>query len=126
MIQGKPGSLILAFALPLMAGNVFQQLYTVADTMVVGKYLGVSALAALGAADGLNWLMLGAIQGLAQGFGVLMAQEFGAGQYDRLRKVIGMTGVLSVKLYGILDIAATSFMMAGRLPWEDVSGTAGA
>lgn len=96
MIQGKPGPLILAFALPLMAGNVFQQLYTVADTMVVGKYLGVSALAALGAADGLNWLMLGAIQGLAQGFGVLMAQEFGAGQYDRLRKVIGMAGVLSV------------------------------
>ena len=55
MTQGRPGSLILTFALPLMAGNVFQQLYTVVDTMVVGKVLGVSALAALGAADWLNW-----------------------------------------------------------------------
>ena len=50
MTEGKPGALILTFALPLMAGNVFQQLYTVVDTMVVGKVLGVSALAALGAA----------------------------------------------------------------------------
>lgn len=96
MTQGKPGSLILTFALPLMAGNAFQQLYTVVDTMVVGKYLGVSALAALGAADWLNWMMLGIIQGFAQGFGILMAQEFGAEKYDRLRKVVGIAGILSV------------------------------
>ena len=54
MTEGKPSFLILTFALPLMAGNVFQQLYTVVDTMVVGKHLGVSALAALGAADWMN------------------------------------------------------------------------
>ena len=57
MTTGKPGKLILSFALPLMLGNVFQQLYTVVDTMVVGKYLGVNALAALGAADWMNWMM---------------------------------------------------------------------
>ena len=51
MTQGRPGSLIIKFALPLMLGNVFQQLYTVVDTMVVGKALGVAALAAVGAAD---------------------------------------------------------------------------
>ena len=51
MTEGKPASLLIFFALPLMAGNVFQQLYTVVDTMVVGKALGVDALAALGAAD---------------------------------------------------------------------------
>lgn len=95
MTEGKPSVLILTFALPLMIGNVFQQLYTVVDTMVVGKALGVTALAALGAADWLNWLMLGIIQGITQGFGILMAQEFGAGKYDALRKTIGSSVLLS-------------------------------
>lgn len=96
MTEGKPFSLILTFALPLMACNVFQQLYTVVDTMVVGKHLGVSALAALGAADWMNWMMLGIVQGFTQGFGILMAQEFGAGQYERLKKVIGGSAVLAL------------------------------
>ncbi len=95
MTEGKPSVLILTFALPLMIGNVFQQLYTVVDTMVVGKALGVTALAALGAADWLNWLMLGIIQGITQGFGILMAQEFGAEKYDALRKTIGSSVLLS-------------------------------
>ncbi len=63
--------------------------------MVVGKYLGVNALAALGAADWLNWMMLGIVQGFTQGFGILMAQEFGAGNYPRLRGVIGNSAALS-------------------------------
>ncbi len=96
MTEGKPASLILTFALPLMAGNVFQQLYTVVDTMVVGKFLGVGALAALGASDWLNWMMLGIVQGFTQGFAILMAQEFGAGQTGRLRRVVGNSGVLSL------------------------------
>ena len=95
MTQGSPARLIFTFALPLMMGNVFQQLYTVVDTMVVGKYLGVNALAALGAADWLNWMMLGIVQGFTQGFGILMAQEFGAGNYPRLRGVIGNSAALS-------------------------------
>ena len=95
MTEGNPGKLILTFALPLMAGNVFQQLYTVVDTMVVGKYLGVSALAAVGASDWLNWMMLGIVQGFAQGFAIRMAQDFGAERYDSLRKVIGNSGVLA-------------------------------
>lgn len=96
MTEGNPGKLILTFALPLMAGNVFQQLYTVMDTMVVGKYLGVGALAALGASDWMNWMMLGIVQGFAQGFAIRMAQEFGAGKYDSLRKVIGNSGILAL------------------------------
>ena len=96
MTSGKPAFLILTFTLPLMIGNVFQQLYTVVDTMVVGKALGVNALAAIGAADWLNWLMLGMIQGITQGFGILMAQEFGAGKYDDLRKTIGSSMTLSL------------------------------
>lgn len=108
MTEGKPGKLILTFALPLMAGNVFQQLYTVVDTMVVGKYLGVNALAALGAADWMNWMMLSIIQGLAQGFGILMAQEFGAANYGRLKKVVGNSTVLSA-------ISAVLLTLAGQL-----------
>lgn len=108
MTTGKPGKLILAFSLSLVAGNVFQQLYTVVDTMVVGKFLGVSALAALGASDWMNWLMLGVIQGLTQGFGIRMAQEFGAGRTDDLKKSVGSAAVLSM-LSAIVLVAAGQF-----------------
>ena len=74
MTEGKPIRLILSVALPLMVGNIFQQLYTVVDAQVVGSVEGVSALAALGAADWFNWLFLGVIQGLTQGFTIPMAQ----------------------------------------------------
>ncbi|MDE5717918.1 MAG: MATE family efflux transporter, partial [Lachnospiraceae bacterium] len=77
----------------------------VVDTMVVGKYLGVSALAALGASDWLNWLMLGVIQGLTQGFGIRMAQEFGAGRSDDLKRSVGRAAVLSM-LSAVLLVAA--------------------
>lgn len=96
MTQGSPVSHIISFALPLMAGNVFQQLYTVVDTMIVGKALGVDALAALGASDWLNWMMLGIIQGLTQGFAIQMAQDFGAGQTKRLRQTVGNSAILAI------------------------------
>lgn len=95
MTQGKPVSHIISFALPLMAGNVFQQLYTVVDTIIVGKALGVNALAALGASDWINWMMLGIIQGLTQGFAIQMAQDFGAGHTERLRKTVGNSVILA-------------------------------
>ncbi len=86
--EGTPWRILLLFSLPLMAGNIFQQMYTVVDTAVVGKVLGVDALAALGAVDWLNWLTLGVTQGFAQGFSILMAQKFGAGELGKLRRVI--------------------------------------
>lgn len=95
MTTGSPLKLIITFALPLMVGNVFQQLYTVVDTMVVGKALGVDALAALGATDWLYWMWLGMIQGIAQGFGILMAREFGAKQLESLRGVVGSATTLA-------------------------------
>ena len=110
MTDGEPISLILTFALPLMAGNVFQQLYTVVDTMVVGKYLGVNALAAIGAADWMNWMILGIIQGITQGFAILMAQEFGAKRQERLREVIGSSAVLS--LFSSLFLVLTGQLAA--------------
>lgn len=105
MTSGNPSGLILRFALPLMAGNIFQQLYTVVDTMVVGKFLGVNALAALGSSDWLNWMMLGIIQGFTQGFAIHMSQEFGAGNYERLKKVVGNSALLSL-LFSIVLVVA--------------------
>ena len=62
MTTGNPIRLILSFALPLMLGSVFQQLYTVVDTAVVGRYVGIKALASLGATDWLNWMVLSLIR----------------------------------------------------------------
>lgn len=107
MTTGRPLPLIISFALPLMVGNIFQQLYTVVDTIVVGKALGVDALAALGATDWLYWMLLGMIQGVTQGFGILMAREFGAKQYESLRKVVGSSTSLSI-------IFALLFLILGQ------------
>ena len=73
MTEGKPLQLIFSFAVPLMLGNVFQQLYTVMDTLIVGRSLGVDSLAALGSTDWLIWLVLGIITGFTQGFSILIA-----------------------------------------------------
>lgn len=113
MTVGNPLSLIITFALPLMMGNVFQQLYTVVDTMVVGKALGVNALAALGATDWLYWMILGMIQGVSQGFGILMAREFGAKQFENLRRVVGSSVILAA-------LSALLFLIAGQLAAEPV------
>lgn len=107
MTKGSPFRLILQFALPLMAGNIFQQLYTVVDTMVVGQVLGVSALAALGAVDWTNWMMLGIIQGFTQGFSIQIAQDFGAGDLKKIRKDAAMLAILSV-------ILALALLAAGQ------------
>ena len=106
MTEGNPYILIFTFALPLMAGNVFQQLYTVVDTMIVGQALGVDALAALGSADWFNWMLLSTVQGLAQGFAVLMAQNFGAGKIEDLKHTVGNSVVLACISSVILLIAS--------------------
>ena len=96
MTQGKPMKLLFAFALPLMFGNIFQQLYTVVDTAIVGQGVGLSALAALGAVDWFNWMMLGIAQGYSQGFCVRISQKYGEGDMEGVKKVIGQSAVLSV------------------------------
>ena len=113
MTEGKPLPLIVSFALPLMLGNIFQQMYTVVDTMVVGKALHVQALAALGASDWLNWLMIGLVQGLTQGFAILMAQEFGAKRMEDLKNTIGSSVMISV-------VSAVVLTVAGQLAVEPI------
>lgn len=96
MTQGKPAKLIFAFAVPLMFGNVFQQLYTVVDTAIVGRGVGMEALAALGTVDWLTWMMLGIAQGYTQGFSVRISQKYGEGDGQGLKKTIGQSAVLAV------------------------------
>lgn len=95
MTQGKPLKLLVSFAIPLMFGNVFQQLYTVVDTAIVGRGVGVDALAALGSVDWLNWMVLGLAFGFTQGFSVRIAQKFGEGDMEGLRQVAGQSALLS-------------------------------
>lgn len=105
MTAGKPAALLLQFALPLMAGNLFQEFYTVVDTIIVGQFLGVHALAAIGAGGWITWMMTSAIQGFTQGFSVPAAQAFGAGRQDHVRKNMGNAAVMAVIL-SILLLAA--------------------
>lgn len=89
MTKGNPLALLFGFALSLMIGNVFQQLYTFVDTMIVGKYLGVTALAALGAAEWPVFVMFGCVQGITQGFSISMAKRFGSHDEEELKKDVG-------------------------------------
>ena len=78
MTSGSPGRLIILFAIPLMLGNICQQLYTMVDTMVVGQIAGVEALAALGTVDFLMWVVTGISTGLTQGFSIQLSQYYGS------------------------------------------------
>lgn len=112
MTEGKPIALIIAFAIPLMLGNVFQQLYSVVDSMVVGKFLGVDALAALGATTWPNWVILGFLQGLTQGFSIVMSQAFGAQDGKKLRRAVGNSAVLSALSAVVLFLFGQIFARA--------------
>lgn len=120
MTSGSPTRLLLTFALPLMAGNVFQQLYTVVDTAVVGQVVGVGALAALGAADWLNWMVLGIIQGFTQGCSILMAQNFGAGDERELNRSIGasitLCAITAAVILVTFQLAAEPVMLLLNTP----------
>ena len=70
MTKGNELKLIFLFSLPLMLGNIFQQLYTVCDTIIVSRHLGVKALAAIGCSDWLTWMGIAVVTGLAQGFSI--------------------------------------------------------
>ncbi len=98
MTKGDPLKLIFVFALPLMLGNIFQQLYTVVDTAIVGKGVGMDALAALGCVDWLNWMMIGIAQAVTQGFAIRTSQKFGEGDIAGLKKFCGQSAVLSAVL----------------------------
>ncbi len=104
MTIGKPYKLILAFALPMILGNVFQQLYNMADTIIVGKFVGVNALAGVGSTGAITFLVIGFALGVCTGFSIPVAQEFGAGNYKKMRKYIAHSIYLCIVTTIILTI----------------------
>lgn len=98
MTTGDPLSLIVRFFFPVFLGNLFQQMYSMVDTIVVGKGISDSALAAVGASGSINFFLLGFMIGLSSGMGILMSQAFGAGNITQLRRLTAMSVLVSVVL----------------------------
>ncbi len=95
MTKGNPLKLIVRFMVPLIIGNIFQQLYNMADTIIVGRYVGVGALAAVGSTGTIMFLIIGFMQGMTTGFTILTSQRFGSGDIAGLKKSVGNAAVLS-------------------------------
>lgn len=98
MTQGSPTKLILGFFFPLLLGLLFQQLYNMVDTMIVGRFLGVQALAGVGSTGSLSFLVMGFCMGICAGFAIPVAQKFGEGDYAGLKRFVVNALMLSVVL----------------------------
>ena len=108
MTTGSPLSRILAFCAPLLVGNLFQQFYNLADSILVGRILGVNAFAAVGSTGALNFLILGFALGICSGFAIPIAQSFGAGDHEAVRARAGQLVWLGL-LFSALITLATYF-----------------
>ena len=118
MTQGSPLKLILAFAVPLMLGSLFQQFYNLADTIIVGRFVGVEALAAVGSVGGLNYLVLGFVNGIACGFSIPISWAFGAKDYREMRRYTANAVWLSVFFAAVLTVATVA-MTRSILVWTN-------
>ena len=96
MTVGSPTKHILKFAFPLIATNLGQQLYTIVDAAIVGRGVGVKALAAVGSSDWCCWLILWTVSTLTQGFSTFVSRYFGDKNYKAMNKVIAMSTLLSI------------------------------
>ena len=105
MTQGSPLKLILMFCAPLMLGSLFQQFYNMADTIIVGRFVGVTALAGVGSTGSLNFLVIGFVQGICSGFSIPVAQFFGAGDHTNMRRCVANAAYLSVVITAIVTTA---------------------
>ncbi len=109
LTHGNPMRLILNFAIPFLFGLLFQQLYSFADTVIVGRYLGTDALAAVGATSSINFLIIGFCTGVCNGFVIPVAQQFGAGDITALRRFVANSVWLSAGLAGVTAVLVTAF-----------------
>ena len=110
MTVGNPMKIILSFTLPIFIGNVFQQFYNMADAVIVGKFFGNKALAAVGSTGTIMFLIYGFVVGMTAGFTVLTAQKFGAGDMKGMRKTVAGAGILSFVVGALLTILFMAFM----------------
>ncbi|KLE15393.1 MATE family efflux transporter [Clostridium sp. C8] len=119
MTTGNPVKLILTFSIPLLIGNIFQQFYSMADTIIVGKFLGVNALAAVGSTGAMAFLVNGFVIGLTGGFSVLVAQRFGANDEEGVKKAFASSLILSI----IMTIIVTFISMISAKPLLELMNT---
>ena len=108
LTSGSPLKVILMFTFPLVLGNLFQQFYALADTIIVGRFCGVSALASVGATGSVNYLILGFVIGVCNGFAIPIAQLFGARDYKDLRRHVANAAWLCIAASVVLTIATVA------------------
>ncbi|WP_179394112.1 MATE family efflux transporter [Lacticaseibacillus absianus] len=108
LTKGNPLKLVFFFTIPLLIGNVFQQLYSFMDALIVGRTIGKDALAAVGATGSLNFLIIGFAQGLTAGLSVLTAQAYGARDAKKVRRSFGASIWISLGVVLILTVVAVS------------------
>lgn len=113
LTKGSPMGLILSFGIPVLLGNLFQQLYNVVDTAIVGKTLGGDALAAVGSTGSINFLVVGFCIGVCSGFAIPVAQQFGAGNHAQMRRYVAGGTWLCLLLGATLTIFTALF--CGRI-----------
>lgn len=104
MTSGSPVKLILSFAVPLLLGMLFQQFYSMVDTIIVGKSLGVDQLAGVGSTGSINFMIIGFCNGVCSGFAIPIAQSFGAKDYKRLRKFVANAAWLSIAFAAVMTV----------------------
>ena len=112
LTHGNPFKLILKFSLPIFAGNVFQQLYNMVDTVIVGRTVSSDAMAGVGSTGSITFLIFGLVWGLTAGFSVIVSQHFGANNYDRVKKSVAMSLVLCIALSVILTAVSVPLTKA--------------
>ena len=115
---GSPMKLVLSFMLPLLFGLLFQQFYSMVDTVVVGKFLGVDALAGVGSTGSVNFLVLGLCNGVCAGFAIPVAQKFGQKDFDGLRRFVGNMVWLGTAIALIVTLVTTA-LCDPILRWMD-------
>jgi len=109
MTEGSPAKLIVLFTIPLVLGNIFQQLYSIADTLIVGRILGINALAAVGCTASVSSLFLGFVMGITSGLSIITAQRFGAKDYEGVRRSVAVSIWISLVVTVILTVISVSF-----------------
>lgn len=113
MTEGSPVRLLIVFAIPMLIGNLFQQFYNLVDSVVVGKYVGAEALAAVGATGSVSFLFFALCNGLGSGGGIITAKQFGAGNDDEVKRTIVNSGYILFS--GSLVVGLIAFLLAEPL-----------
>ena len=113
LTKEKPFKVLIMFTLPMLLGNIFQQLYNIADSVIVGRVVGKDGLAAVGASFGISFLAIGLATGASQGCSIIISQCFGAKDYKKVKSAIStaLISVLSQKLF-FMDVYLYFYIIA--------------